>query len=137
MNPVSTSVAAELNPLRGHVMAINPVTITLATVSTPLVRIEAGETSAHYRSADEVYDFHVKHQYAKRRRREVRLDHNKIAADPLTSENQRFSASAFLVIDEPLNGYTDAELKTLVTDLLTYLTASSGAKIAEVLTGDF
>lgn len=118
-------------------MAINPVTITLASASTALVRVEAGESSAHYRSADEVYDFHVKHQYAKRRRREIRLDHNKIAADPLTSENQRYSASVFLVIDEPLSGYTDAELKTLATDLMTYLTATSGAKLAEVLTGDF
>lgn len=118
-------------------MAINPPTITLATVSTALVRVESGESNATYRSTDEAYDFKVKHQYAKRRRREIRLDHKKIAADPLTAENQTYSASVFLVIDEPLSGYTDAELKTMATDLMTFLSASSGAKLAEVLVGDF
>jgi len=44
--------------------------------------------------------------------------------------------SSYLVVDTPVNGYTVAEAKAVVDALVAYLTASSGAKVAQLLGGE-
>jgi hypothetical protein len=67
----------------------------------------------------------------------VRLDSQKIAADPLTAGiNVLASASAYLVVDVPKTGFTAAEAKAVVDALAAYLSASSGAVVSKVLGGE-
>jgi hypothetical protein len=64
----------------------------------------------------------------------IRIDHNKVAADPfLTGVNQKYSMSAYLVVDVPTVGYTVAEQKQVVDGFITQLNATSGAIITQVL----
>jgi hypothetical protein len=44
--------------------------------------------------------------------------------------------SAYVVIDVPTTGYTIAEQKQIVDALTAYLTASSGAKVTQLLGGE-
>jgi hypothetical protein len=79
----------------------------------------------------------VSHQYGKRTRRQIRLDHKKIATSVFDSgTNLEYSVSAYLVIDAPTVGYTIAEQKQIVDALTAYLTASSGAKVTQLLGGE-
>ncbi len=79
----------------------------------------------------------VSHSYGKRTRRSIRLDHSKIAADPLISAvNIKYSMSAYLVVDVPVTGYTVAEAKAIVDALIAYLSASTGAKVTQLLGGE-
>jgi hypothetical protein len=67
----------------------------------------------------------------------LRLDHSKIAADPLmASTNVRLTGSVWLATDFPQTGYTVAEAKQIVDALTAYLTASSGARATQLLGGE-
>lgn len=78
----------------------------------------------------------VAHAYGKRTRRTVRIDHTKIAPDPLISaQNIRHSLSVFLVVDAPITGYTVTEAKQIVDALTGYLSATSGVRATELLGG--
>jgi len=44
--------------------------------------------------------------------------------------------SAYLVVDVPVTGYTVAEAKQIVDGLTAYLTASSRAKVTQLLGGE-
>lgn len=44
--------------------------------------------------------------------------------------------SAYLVVDTPITGFTVAEAKQIVDALTGYLTASSGAKVTNILGGE-
>jgi hypothetical protein len=79
----------------------------------------------------------VSHQYGKRTRRQIKLTGSKITADPLVpSQNTRSSMSVYLVADVPVNGYTVAEQKIVVDALVAYLTASTGARVTQLLGGE-
>jgi hypothetical protein len=86
-----------------------------------------------FQNADGSVKLTVSHAIGKRARRTVRLDYSKIAADPITAENQEFSMSAYVVMDTPLRGLTPAEQKYVVDALTGWLTASSGANVTKVL----
>jgi Cu2+-containing amine oxidase len=65
------------------------------------------------------------------------LDYSKIVADPLVpTQNQKVSMSTYLVIDHPLTGLTNAEIKQVVDGLTAYLTATSGAKVTSIVGGE-
>jgi len=64
----------------------------------------------------------------------IRLDNSKIAADPLLAGvNVKAGMSAYLVVDVPQTGYDNAAQKAVVDAFLAYLTASTGAKVAQLL----
>lgn len=107
------------------------ITVNAVAQSMPLVQRQA--QGAVYRTADEAYTFSVGHTEGKRRRRLVRVDHKKTAADPLTAQNAQVSASIQFIIDEPTWGYTDAELKDISLGLTAWLTS---ANILKVLGGE-
>lgn len=115
----------------------DPQTVTINAVAQTLPRVSSGVNAGSFQKDDATVKLSVSHQYAKRTRRTIRLDHNKIAPDPLISaQNIKYSAAVYLVIDQPVTGYTNAELKQVIDGFTAYLTASSGAKITQLLGGE-
>lgn len=118
-------------------MFADPQTITAITGITSLPRTGAGPTNGTFSSPDGTVLMNVSHANGKRSRMSARLTQSKVSADPLIpSQNLRASASAFLVVDAPLNGFTTAELKILTDTLVAWLAASTGAKVTQLLGGE-
>jgi hypothetical protein len=113
----------------------DPQTVTINAVAQVLNRVPSANGS--FRKEDGLVSLTVQHSYNKRTRRVIRIDHSKIAADPfLAGTNLKFAANAYLVVDHPVTGYTNAELKQVVDGFLAYLSASSGANITKLLGGE-
>lgn len=118
-------------------MLADPQSVTINAVANSLPAVGRGVNSSTYQKDDGLVSLAISHTYSKRTRRTVRLNHSKIAADPLvSSQNIKYSMSCYLVIDTPITGYTVAEAKQIVDALTAYLTASSGAKVTSVLGGE-
>ncbi len=112
----------------------DPQSITINAVANSLARTSSDKSAGTFKKDDGSVVLKVSHQGTSRPRHLIRVDHSKIAADPLLAGvNVRASMSAYLVIDVPLTGYTLAEQKQVVDGFLTYLTASTGAKITQLL----
>jgi hypothetical protein len=116
----------------------DPQTVTINAVAQTLPRISSGVNAGVFQKDDTTVKLAVSHTTAKSRvRRVLRLDHSKIAADPLmASVNVRLSGAVYLVTDFPQTGYTVAEAKQIVDALTGYLTASSGARATQMLGGE-
>lgn len=112
----------------------DPQSLTINSVATSLPRTAFGTNSGAFTSADGAVKLSVSHQKGNRNRHVVRVDHNKVAPDPLiSSQNIKFSMSAYLVIDVPQTGYSATEAKQIVDALTAFLTASTGANVSRVL----
>lgn len=116
----------------------DPQSITVNAVAQTMPRVETAGNRSVYSKDDSSYKLTVSHQLGKRNRRQIRLDAQKITADPLVaSTNVKTNIAMYLVVDVPPNGtYTNAEVKLAVDGFLAYLTASSGAKITQLLGGE-
>lgn len=115
----------------------DPQSVTINAVAKSLARTSSGPNSGTFRKDDGEVQLTVQHSSAKRDRHTIRIDHKKIAADPLQpSTNALFSMSCYLVVDMPVAGYTLAEAKQIVDGLTGYLTASSGARVTQLLGGE-
>lgn len=114
----------------------DPQSVTINAVAQTLPRVGQGVSSGSFRKDDGNVQLDVSHQSTKggRTRSLVKLTHRKIAADPLTTAvNLQYSMSVNLTVDRPDIGYTVAEAKQIVDALTAYLTASSGAKVTQLL----
>lgn len=115
----------------------DPQSITIApAAAVSLPRTASGTDSGSFRTPDGTAILHVGHAYGRRQRRTVRLEHSKIAADPLTAVNQRVSMTAYVVVDVPPVGYTVAEAQAVIAGLTKWLTDSSAANVAKLLGGE-
>lgn len=115
----------------------DPQSVTVNAVAQSLVRTGMGPSSGTFTKDDQSYKLTISHQNGRRVRRQVRLDFSKIATDPLIpTQNAPYSMSAYLVLDQPKVGFTNAELKYVVDGLVAYLTASSGAKVTQLIAGE-
>lgn len=115
----------------------DPQSVTINAVANSLPRISSGVNQGAFQKDDATVKLSVSHQYGSRNRRTVRLDHQKYAADPLVSStNVLRSMSVYVVVDTPIQGYTITEQKQIVDALTAYLTASSGAKVTQLLGGE-
>lgn len=118
-------------------MLADPQSVTINAVAQTLPAVARGVNSSSYRKDDGTVALTISHQFGKRTRRTARLDYSKIVADPLVpAQNQKVSMSAYLVIDQPITGLTNAEIKYVVDALTGYLTASSGAKVTSIIGGE-
>lgn len=117
-------------------MLADPQSVTINSVAQSLPAVSRLKNQSQYAKDDATVELTISHSYGKRTRRVARLDFNKIAADPLTAQNARFSMSAYLVVDLPPVGFTNAEAKQVVDGLTAYLTASTGAKVTSILGGE-
>lgn len=116
----------------------DPQSITINAIANSLPRVAAKNVNSGAFSKDDGnVAMSVSHQIGKRARRTIRVDHRKVAADPfVTGMNTSFSMSVYLVVDAPLVGYTIAEQKQVVDGFTAYLTASTGAKVTQLLGGE-
>lgn len=112
----------------------DPQSLTINAVATSLPRTSFAANSGAFTSGDGNVKLSISHQNGKRKRHVIRVDHSKVAADPfVTGVNQKFSMSAYVVIDVPNTGYTATEAKQVADALAGYLTATSGSNITRVL----
>lgn len=115
----------------------DPQSVTINAVANSLPRVGQGIDSGAFSKDDGNVKLALSHQYGRRTRRLIRLDHAKIAADPLISaQSIRYSMSVQLVVDTPSTGYTVAEAKQIVDALVAYLSATSGARVTQLLGGE-
>ncbi len=114
----------------------DPQSVTINAVAVSLPRTSSGADSGAFTAADGTVKLTVSHQYGKRTRRLIRIDHSKIAVDPLLATNAQFSMSCQLVVDVPVRGYTLTEAKQVLDGFMTALTASSGALETKLLGGE-
>lgn len=115
-------------------MALADQTVTINSVAIALPRTGSSLNSGKFSSADGLVSETVSHDIGKRTRHLLRIDHNKVAADPFqASINAKYSMSAYIVVDVPPVGYTVAEQKQVVDGFIAQITASSGALITKVL----
>lgn len=118
-------------------MFADPQSITINAVANSLPATSRGTNSSTYTKDDGNVKLSVTHNYGKRTRRSVRVDFSKIAADPLiSSQNIKYSMSAYLVVDLPITGFTNTEAKYIVDSLTKWLTDTSGANTLKVLGGE-
>lgn len=105
--------------------------------ATSLPRTSSGINSGVFTTNDGTMDLSVSHTYGKRTRRVIRLDFSKIAPNPLISaQNIKYSMSTYLVVDLPVTGFSVADAQAIVGGLTAYLTASSGARVTQLLGGE-
>jgi hypothetical protein len=115
----------------------DPQSVTINAVAQTLPRVSSGIDSGSFQKDDASVKLTVSSTYGRRNRRTIRLDHRKIAADPLMpSTNTLYTMSCYIVIDVPPVGYTVAEQKQIVDGLTGYATASSGARVTQILGGE-
>jgi hypothetical protein len=118
-------------------MLADPQSVTISGVATSLPRTASGTNSGAFSSSDGAIKFSAQHAYGRRVRRVIRLDHTKIAPDPITAVNTKVSMSTYLVADVPANtAYTVAEAKAIIDGFTTALNASSGALVTKLLGGE-
>jgi len=116
-------------------MLADPQSVTVNAVAISLPRTQMGATSNTYAATDgNTYMTTKQNKTANRFRREVRLSQKKIAADPISALNVEKGVSVYLVIDEPLVGFTDAEIGYLIDALKTW---ASSTNYNKVLGGEF
>lgn len=115
----------------------DPQSVTINAVANTLPRVGISTNSGVFKKDDGTVTLTVSQQNGKRNRRTIRIDHQKVAADPFqTGLNDTFSMSTYLVVDTPTVGYTLTEAKQIVDALTAYLTASSGARVTQLLGGE-
>jgi hypothetical protein len=111
-------------------MFADPQSITVNAVAQSLPAVERNGGSSVYKKDDDAYRLTIGRAFGKRNRFTVRVDANKIAADPLASANNlRYSSSVYLVIDGPPIGYTNAELKDIALSLTAWCTSANLLKV--------
>lgn len=115
----------------------DPQSVTINAIANSLPRVSSGDNSSTYKKDDGNVTLSVSHTYGKRTRRQMRLDHRKVAADPLNAaQNLNYSASIYMVADVPPVGYSPTEVKQLIDAFTAFLTASSGANTTKFVGGE-
>lgn len=115
----------------------DPQSITINGAASSLLRTSSGDNTGAFTKDDGNIKLSVSHQYGKRTRRTIRLDHRKVAADPLVAaQNLNYSMSVYVVVDVPPVGYSPAEVKQIMDGLLGNLEAASAANEVKFLGGE-
>lgn len=115
----------------------DPQTVTINAVAIPLARTGSRDNAGSFAASDGNTKMLVSSSYGKRVRRTIRIDSRKVAPDPLfPAQNTPYSMSFYIVADVPTTGYTITEQKQIIDGFLAWLTASSGAKITQLLGGE-
>ncbi len=115
----------------------DPQSLTINGSAISLPRTNVDGTLSEYTTADGAYRLSVAHSVGTRKSHRVKLENQKVAADPFTTGvNKAYSGSVSLVVNEPALGFTDAELAYMVAALCAWHTASTNANTLKVLGGE-
>lgn len=112
-------------------MFSDPQTVTVNSVAQTLAAISREGKKSIYAKDDGSYVMQISHNVtAKRERHLIKLDHRKLVADPLTPANNiDVGATCYIVIDNPITGFSDTELKNDVAGLLAWANATNVGKV--------
>lgn len=116
----------------------DPTTITIDAVAIPMGRVYTGTSTGKFVSSDAKSRIEIQPTNTKtRNRKTLRLYQEKITADPLISTtNVRVGDMISIIIDRPLEGYSDSEVEKQVVGLINYLTASTNANLKKLIAGE-
>lgn len=117
----------------------DPLSVTIGADTISLPRTGSGIDAGVYTSADGYTQVKVNHQSARanRFRRQFRLDHSKVAADPFVSTiNARYLETVYIVLDVPAVGFTATEELDLYKGMATMLSASTYALATKFIGGE-
>lgn len=117
----------------------DPQSITYNAVAKSLVKVPPNGTpgQSQFRQDTGEYVLTTSHVNGPKRTRHLaRLDHQVVAADPLTAVNAYQTMSAYIVVDIPLVGFSLTDQKYLGLALTDWLSASSAAKLIQLLAGE-
>ncbi len=115
----------------------DPQSVTINAIANSLPRTSTRDNAGVFTKDDGNVKVTVSSLYGKRVRRTARIDHRKVAADPLfPAQNTPYSMSFYVVCDVPVVGYSVVEQKQVVDGFITWLSASSGANITKLLGGE-
>lgn len=118
-------------------MFSDPQSVTISGSAISMPRVSGGVNSGTFTSNDGIATLKVAHQYGRRNRRKIELDHTKVSPDPfLPTTNVQVGMGVYLVVDAPKVGYTVAEQKAVIDGFLASLSATSGALITKFLGGE-
>lgn len=99
-----------------------------------LPRVSTGDRHSEYQSADGLIEAIVSTENGKRKRHMSRINLSKLTESPtFTGQKEEVSASAYLVVDRPITGFTTTELVNLVSGLITDLTASTNTNLKKLV----
>lgn len=112
-------------------MFADPQSVTVNAVAQSLPTISREGKKSVYQKANGEYTLTISHDVSSKRERHlVRLDHRKLVSDPLTpANNVDVSAAVYIVIDNPVNGFSDTELGYDVAGLLAWYNATNVGKV--------
>jgi hypothetical protein len=118
----------------------DPLSVTIDATTYSLPKTSVGKDSAEYRVHDDAIEGDIKvsasHQYGKRTRRVLRIDHSKYGAVAGGTAAVPVSMSCYLVFDLPVLGYSQAEVHDIYDGFNALTDASSGALITKLLGGE-
>lgn len=118
-------------------MISDPTSVTVAGTATSLPRVGSGPSSGSFSNPDGTIKLNLSHAYGRRTRRNIRLDFSKVSADPLlVNQNVRSSMSVYVVVDTPVNGFSQTEINDRVKALVDYLSASTYANVSKLTGGE-
>lgn len=118
-------------------MFADPGSITINAIAIPLPRTSAGLNVGTLTSNDGATKIDVAHTYGKRIRRSYALTVKKYSPNPADStQNIPVSATIRLTVDQPLQGYSVADLQFALLGFIGNLTAGTNANIAKLLGGE-
>lgn len=110
----------------------DPQSITVNAVAQSLARgPNRDATTSSYNKDDGSYTLLIGNQLRSTRNRfTVRVDHTKLTTDPFVSANNiRVSSSVYLVLDVPVLGYTNAEIKDIALGLTGWSNSTNLLKV--------
>lgn len=112
-------------------MFADPQSITVNAVAQSLPAVSRNNDSSTYRKDDGAFTLRVFNTFKPERNRfTVRVDAQKIAADPLASANNKvYTSSVYFVMDKPVAGYTNAEIKDIALALTAWATSANLLKV--------
>jgi hypothetical protein len=116
----------------------DPQSITIGANTTSLPRTGSSDSSGVFQSADGNIQLRISHSYTSTRVRHlIRVDTKKVAPDPLfPAQNTPYKEACYLVVDEPLTGYTVTEQTDMVKGLINLLSASTFAALTKLIGGE-
>lgn len=97
-------------------------------------RVDTGSFSSEYLSSDGNVAIKISTANGRRKRHVARVDLSKITENPFDStQKETVSTSAYIVVDRPIAGFTNEELKKLVEGLVGFLSASTYSATEKLL----
>jgi hypothetical protein len=115
----------------------DPLSIDVGAGAISLPRVISGANTSTYTNGDGTASVSAASTYAKRTRRVLRLDLNKITADPfIPAQNTKVSMSTYVVFDLPVAGYSPAVVASAYIGLNGLMAADSYKILTQLLGGE-